>query len=75
MKKLVTILALTATVIASPAFAKTPSKTAEHARAHVQSSDTDMETYTFDGKVVSQDPDPFIRQQALRGAESGGANR
>ena len=73
MKKLVTILALTATIIASPALAKTHSHAAEHARTHAQSSD--MDTFTFDGKVVSQDPDPFIRQQAIRGAESGGANR
>lgn len=69
MKTLVTILALTAAVIASPAFAKTP--TAEHARARVHSSGT----YTFDGKVVSHDPDPFIRLEAIREAESGGANR
>lgn len=71
MKTLVTILALTAAVIASPALAKTPTNAAEHARAHVHSSGT----YTFDGKVVSHDPDPFIRLEAIREAESGGANR
>jgi hypothetical protein len=54
-------------------FGKTHTHAAEHTRSHVQSSD--MDAFTFDGKVVSQDPDPFIRQQAIRGAESGGANR
>jgi hypothetical protein len=71
MKKLVTIFALTASVIMGPAFAASSVHTARHAHAHIQSSDT----YTFDGKAVGQDPDPFIRQQAVREAESGGANR
>ena len=72
MKTFVTILALAAAVITSPALAKTPAHATEHTRAHVQHY---PDTFTFDGKVVSQDPDPFIRQQAIRGAESGGANR
>ena len=67
MKKLVTALALTATVIASPAFAKTH----EHARTHVHPSGT----YTYDGKVVSHDPDPYVRLDELRESELGGANR
>jgi hypothetical protein len=67
MKKLVTILALTATVIASPALAKTH----EHARMHAHPSGT----YTLDGKVVSHDPDPYVRLEELRDAESGSADR
>jgi hypothetical protein len=59
MKKLVTILALTATVIASPAFA------AKAANNH-RSSDT----VTVDGHVVGQDPDANVRLQLLRDAQA-----
>jgi hypothetical protein len=63
MKKLVTVLALTATVIASPAFARS--------HQHMRSSGT----YTLDGKAVSHDPDPYVRLEELRDAESGSRDR
>ena len=69
MKKLVTILALATTVIASPAFAKTSANAADQAPAvHQQSSNT----VSFDGKR-GQDPDPYVRLQILRDQEAGHA--
>jgi hypothetical protein len=51
MKTLATIVAF-ATLIASPAFAQSPTKSSD--------------TVTFGGKYVGQDPDPAIRSQLMR---------
>ena len=65
MKKLVTVLAVAATLVASPAFSKTnASKVNANARAAFASAESsDVVTY---GSKRGQDPDWFIRFQVLR---------
>jgi hypothetical protein len=68
MKKLITIVALTATVISAPALAKSARNAADHAPvAYQQPSDI----VTYGGQVVGQDPDANVRLSILRDAETG----
>jgi hypothetical protein len=69
MKKLVTIIALTATVISAPALARTPAKTAD--KAPTVSTQTQapsisaFDVYNLQGQYVGSDPDPRIRMMLL----------
>ena len=68
MKKLITIVALTATVISAPALAKSAPNAADHAPAAYQQP---SDIVTFGGHVVGQDPDANVRLSILRDAEGG----
>lgn len=66
MRKIIPILALAATVISAPAFAKT-SEHITHRAPAVHSNDA----VTWRGTVRGQDPDPYVRLQILRDTEAG----
>lgn len=68
MRKLIPILALSASVIAGPAFAATNTQT--HASGQVPAMHRQSPVVTFDGKR-GQDPDPLVRLQILRDQEAG----
>jgi hypothetical protein len=69
MNKLMTVVALAATVISAPAFAQTPSKDHDKAPATYQQP---SDVVTFNGKVVGEDPDWNVRHMLLLDAYAGG---
>jgi hypothetical protein len=59
MKKLIMIVALGASVIASPAFAQTATQGWPVHRAHSANAQNDV---YVDGRYVGSDPDPAVRE-------------
>ena len=67
MRKLIPILALAATVISAPAFAKT----SEHITHRAPAVHSSNDVVTWRGTVRGEDPDPYVRLQILRDTEAG----
>src|SRR3989442_8093425 len=63
MKKLITIVALSATLISAPALTSTLAMAAGHS---VHSANAASNVYNTRGHYVGSDPDPFIRDQLAR---------
>jgi len=63
VKKLITIVALTATLVSAPALTSTMAMAAGHS---VHSTNPAFDVYNTRGHYVGSDPDPFIRDQLAR---------
>ena len=68
MKKLITIVALSATLISAPALTSTLAMAAGQS-AHSANPATNV--YNTRGHYVGSDPDPFIRDQLARDPRAG----
>jgi hypothetical protein len=65
MKRIVTAVALLATLVASPAFAQSAPN--PHAASHQSGANvTDPDQVTIDGQNVGRDPDPNVREDLRR---------
>jgi len=65
MKKVMTAVALFATLIASPAFARTMRHTQDPSQAYGQYYQ-DPDAVVIDGQVFGRDPDPAVRSELRR---------